>query len=354
MGAIIESLENIAIISFLMLLFIFLNYIFITIYLFFWKYKNFPEVKRISVNKKKMAVFEKKSGEGIPILIIGDVGECLFDWYPVLEKIAERHKVITFDRMGYGWSEMPTTERTSENVAKELREMLDKLEVDKVIIVTKGAGAIYTQHFARLNPKMVAGMVFVEPVTLDFRRFENSFDRAALNNLSLGSEYNRIKKMKKLVETKLTKVFAFIIRGIIMKDYKGVPSNIKNEIYTSKIETKKYETMLQEISYAKMDEGSARAVVSGNLLDRPVLIIEPSHVVLKDFLLKKGSNHKEIEKIIKEREFTLSGFVHGKDVAIKYGLRHPKLLHLREKEFVVHELLNFVQHVNLVLAVNKK
>lgn len=354
MNIFVEKLEFAAIVVFIILLFIFLSYVFTSIYLFAWRFKTVEGVKRVEINKKKMAFYDKKNGQTLPILIIGDVGETLFDWYPLFDKISEKHRLITYDRMGYGWSDDPSTERTSENIVKELRELLDKLNVEKMVIVTRGAGAIYAQHFARLNSKMVAGMVFIEPVTLDFRRFENSFDKAALKNLSLGSEYNRIKRMKKMVDTKLTKVFAFIIRPLIMKDYTKTPEIIKNEIYTSKIDTRKYNIMLREISYAEMDEGSAKAVISGNLLDRPVLIIEPSHNVLQEFLLKKGSNNKEVEKIVKEREFTLSGFVNGKDVRIKYGHKYPKKLHLREHEFVQNEISQFMEHVTNTMEVKKK
>ena len=65
-------------------------------------------------------------GRGLPTIIFDSgAGGFSLEWSRVQVVLARQTKVCTYDRAGYGWSDMGPLPRTSERITKELHTLLN-------------------------------------------------------------------------------------------------------------------------------------------------------------------------------------------------------------------------------------
>jgi len=104
---------------------------------------------------------------GPPIVLLHGAGGNLEDMRLALgERLAARHHVILVDRPGQGWSERPSRHGHSPAYqAAMLRSVLDRLGVDRAIVVGHSWGGTLAATFALDHPQRVAGLVLLSPPT---------------------------------------------------------------------------------------------------------------------------------------------------------------------------------------------
>ena len=82
------------------------------------------------------------------------------------ERLAARHRVVLLDRPGLGWSERRGSDGSSPAYqAAMLSAVLDRLGVDRVILVGHSWGGLLALTFALDYPHRVAGLVVIAPPT---------------------------------------------------------------------------------------------------------------------------------------------------------------------------------------------
>ena len=102
-----------------------------------------------------------------PVVLLHGAGANLEDMYLALgERLAVRHRVILVDRPGLGFSLRKAGEGSSPAYqAKVLRDVLDRLGIDRVILVGHSWGGTLALTFALDFPQRAAGLVLVAPPT---------------------------------------------------------------------------------------------------------------------------------------------------------------------------------------------
>jgi pimeloyl-ACP methyl ester carboxylesterase len=97
----------------------------------------------------------------VVVLLHGQPGTAA-DWYRVTPLLSSDHRVIAVDRPGYRGD--PTLARDWAGNATSLLEMLDRLQIDKIVLVAASwAGGIAIEVAAR-EPQRLAGIVYVASV----------------------------------------------------------------------------------------------------------------------------------------------------------------------------------------------
>ena len=116
-------------------------------------------------------------GKGSPIIVFDSgVGGSHMDWVNVQSRAGEFTQACSYDRSGYGWSEMGIKPRTSKRIVSELTKILKIAKKEPpYILVGHSFGGLNMQLFARTNHKDVIGLVLIDSIhTEQYKRFEDA------------------------------------------------------------------------------------------------------------------------------------------------------------------------------------
>ena len=122
--------------------------------------RNPPVGRFIDVDGVRLHYLER--GEGPPLVLLHGNGSMIQDFVSsgLVDMAARQHRVIVFDRPGYGHSTRPRGRVWSpEAQADLLREALDRLGVSQAVILGHSWGASVAVAMALNHPQMVRGLV---------------------------------------------------------------------------------------------------------------------------------------------------------------------------------------------------
>lgn len=103
-------------------------------------------------------------GDGTPTVIIDSgLGGFSLEWQDIQQILSRDVQVCTYDRAGYGWSEIGPGPRTTEQITKELHQLLDVADVKgPYILVGHSFGGYNIRYYASTYPQEVVGLVLVD------------------------------------------------------------------------------------------------------------------------------------------------------------------------------------------------
>jgi len=87
-------------------------------------------------------------------------------WALVVKRLAGFATVVTYDRAGFGWSDLAPHHCTAFDAARDLALMLDRGRIDApVVLVGHSFGGLIVRVFEQEFPGRTRGLVLVDPVT---------------------------------------------------------------------------------------------------------------------------------------------------------------------------------------------
>lgn len=100
-------------------------------------------------------------GRGEPLVLIHGTGTMIQDFTTsgIVERLAERYRVIVFDRPGYGYSARPGRLWTPRAQADLLRKALARLGIEKAVVMGHSWGTLVAVSLALEAPSLVRGLV---------------------------------------------------------------------------------------------------------------------------------------------------------------------------------------------------
>lgn len=101
-------------------------------------------------------------GNGPALLFISGMGCSAYIFKQLAPRFADRFHVLAFDRRGHGDSDYPETGYEPDTLTEDLRQFLDVLNIDKVILVGHSMGYIELCHFTALYPERVLKLIFLD------------------------------------------------------------------------------------------------------------------------------------------------------------------------------------------------
>ena len=145
------------------------------------------------------------SGEGATTLVlIHEMGGTLDSWQQGLGALNNSRPVLRYDTRGAGLSEKIHGTVTWNDMANDLKGLLDALRLEKVAIAGIAVGAAIAVHFAAREPDRVAALVLHGPATgVSAERRTQSLERAAA--VEAGG-------MRGVVETSLANSYPPVVR----------------------------------------------------------------------------------------------------------------------------------------------
>ena len=121
-------------------------------------------VRRVAWSGGETQVLEL--GDGPPLLLLHGGGDAAFEWVPILEALARRHRVLAVDRPGHGLADPfdYTGVDVLEHAVVFIREILDALELETVDIAANSLGGLWSVVFALEAPDRVSRLALVGAV----------------------------------------------------------------------------------------------------------------------------------------------------------------------------------------------
>ncbi len=131
-----------------------------------------PRGRFIEVGGLRQHIVELGADKGeVPIILIHGAGCNLEDMRLALgERLAARHRVILVNRAGLGWSERQGRGSSPAYQANVLRGVLDRLGIDRAVIVGHSWGGALALNFALDHPERAAGLALLAPPLYPFPR----------------------------------------------------------------------------------------------------------------------------------------------------------------------------------------
>lgn len=117
-----------------------------------------------------------EAGSGPPVVMIHGALMTLEDmWLPLAPRLAGRHRVVSLDRPGHGLSiRHRLVDASPWRQARWIREGLERLGIERPVIVGQSFGATVALCLALAHPESVAGVVAVAPLCFPEPRLEQA------------------------------------------------------------------------------------------------------------------------------------------------------------------------------------
>ncbi len=222
---------------------------------FIAKQSNSDKEQFVEIRGKKQFYISKGTAKPVVVFITG-LGPTMDDFQEVQTKISKYAKTICYDRAGIGKSESFNNERNLENISVELKELVEKIGLDKpFVLVGHSRGGLIARYFVSKYPEKVCGLILIDPAIpehkwkkrelrtetekVEFDKFYNSFCSDSVNyTATIRNEFkNTFTTDSALVEGKgfpLTIPITLIGSNKITKDkYSKEENRIKVEFLKS-------------------------------------------------------------------------------------------------------------------------
>lgn len=236
----------------------------------------------IEINQHKIEI-KQVGNSGVPIIIMTGMG-CSFDeWHFVAESLGKINQVIMYHRPGQGESELSDDIRNTETSVNDLFQLMKQLEINEpVVIVGHSYGGLIAQHFAKLYPQKIKGLLLVDSTSVDLVELdklelpvlnEDSTDEIWMDTCKTYSLMNNL-EIKEKVKPTLT------------EKQGQLPKEIHNRIIDFQINPALYKAMYSEIKNWKKDAALIKSIEG--TFNYPLLVIGRDKEFTIDIGVKEG------------------------------------------------------------------
>jgi pimeloyl-ACP methyl ester carboxylesterase len=104
------------------------------------------------------------AGHGSPTLVLeSGLANGGLIWDGVQPSLARTAQICSYDRAGYGWSDVAPSPRDADHVVDQLHALLMSAHVDgPIVLMGHSLGGIYIRDYAARYPIQVAGLILVD------------------------------------------------------------------------------------------------------------------------------------------------------------------------------------------------
>lgn len=115
---------------------------------------------RVQINE--IGLNYELEGSGSTVVFINGLTMSVNGWYLQIPDFSKRHKVLRYDCRGQGNSDKPDGDYSQLAHARDLRDLMDNLNIQKAHVVGLSNGGMIAQHFAIEFPEKVGALVLVD------------------------------------------------------------------------------------------------------------------------------------------------------------------------------------------------
>ena len=113
--------------------------------------------------KSGLTLHYQRTGKGPDVVMLHGLTGNLAVWHlKIIPMLMDHFRILTYDLRGHGYSDMPPTGYSCTDMAEDLEELLDALEIEDAYFVGHSFGADIALCYALLHPERVRKVVAIE------------------------------------------------------------------------------------------------------------------------------------------------------------------------------------------------
>ena len=158
-----------------------------------------------------------KKNDTTPIVFIHGVGLTKEIWHPQID-FFKNHNILTYDLIGHGNTPLEKTQLNFGDFTKQLLNLIDELNINKIHLVGFSLGSLIARHFAaehsdRLSSLVLHGSIYKRSVEQK-RVIENRFE--LIKNSRSASKKSSLRRWfsGKFIKNNMTKCPAYRISSV--------------------------------------------------------------------------------------------------------------------------------------------
>lgn len=292
-------------------------------------------------------------GDGQIIVVIEPaLGSCSGEWWHIAERLSDRYRVLVYDRPGYGQSSVSKLPRTPENIARELHELLNKLNLlHNIIFIGHSQGGLYSQQYARIYRDSLIGMILIDPLTAE----DNRFKKELSDRVYKGSGVDKLGGLKLGYCLSLLRITSLLKSQLIKSPpfyyYDSFSDEAKAYIMDSLVSTRHYSTEMDEYNKAHEEQYISHLKTKGDFPNIPLHIIyHTPEIMINEIIEYGGLTRKEAEEVEKLWQEITKGYLSftGSSKFIKSN-NSSHYVHLTEFNLIENSLSEIVSRQQLFL-----
>jgi len=115
------------------------------------------------VLKNGLRLHYQQTGEGPPLVLIHGLTGNLAVWHlKIVPLLSDNFRILTYDLRGHGYSAMPPTGYSADDMAGDLLELTDALGIERPTFVGHSYGADIALYYAAQHPDRVDQVIAIE------------------------------------------------------------------------------------------------------------------------------------------------------------------------------------------------
>ncbi|WP_316247217.1 alpha/beta hydrolase [Rossellomorea vietnamensis] len=222
--------------------------------------------QRIAINNAYLEV-RYEGGDGPLVVILTGMGCSFEEWHDIIETLLPTNRILTFHRQGQGQSDIGEGVCSTESAVRDLNELLSYFKIEEPFyLVGHSYGGLCAQHFAKVFPEWLAGVILVDSTSVDLKELD-ALDTPVLNEESdeawIGKCLDYAQKDKEELRE--------IIKPALSEQHLQFPTYVQERLIDFQITPTLYKAMASEIQQWKNDAEVIKEL--GGFPDVPLMVI---------------------------------------------------------------------------------
>lgn len=137
----------------------------------------------IIINDMKIRYYQVGHGKDI-VFLHGAMGS-VEDFIPLYDKLKNRYRMTSFDRPGYGYSEIKNSAYNFDANIDLVQQLIKKLNIKNPVLFGHSHGGAIALNLATKNPEAIKGYILLAPAAYYYERFEKIVNSVPMKLLRL-------------------------------------------------------------------------------------------------------------------------------------------------------------------------
>lgn len=291
----------------------------------------------IDINNQQIEILCKGTDKPT-IFILPGMGSPFYEWEKISSALAKKYQIIMYHRPGLGNSEYIDVTRSTENVINEIMQIVTKLNItEPIILIGHSYGGLCAQHFSKLYPARIRGLLLLDSTSVDLHRLEQ-LDLPYLDKIDSDAAWlEQCKEYAALSPKELFKQ----LDPALTEEQKKLPQYIQKKLVAFYTNPSLYKAMLQEITSWEEDAFMIKSLpFKGGF---PVTIIGRDKKKCISTHIADGVPKEEAELLEETwHQLILEQADIYNDAKLVFALHASHNIHLDQPQLVIDEIVQLI------------